>query len=129
MGRRPQRRGWLLDDDDDDGDDDDDDEEEEEDGEPNTSNNGSSLPAPSGTFPTNASGYPLTTSAHPLRLQDRIVTGHRANIFSAKFLPNANTPTIVSCAGDCDIRVFEVERLSRHVGAHGGALDGTSGPG
>lgn len=52
-------------------------------------------------------------SPHPLKLVDSIDTGHRANIFSAKFLPNASTPTIVSCAADKDIRVFEVERLGR----------------
>ncbi|WWC64409.1 uncharacterized protein I303_107019 [Kwoniella dejecticola CBS 10117] len=52
-------------------------------------------------------------SPHPLKLADTISTGHRANIFSAKFLPNTNTPTIVSCAGDRDVRVFEVERLVR----------------
>ena len=54
-----------------------------------------------------------SSSPHPLKLVDSIATGHRANIFSAKFLPNTSTPTIVSCAGDKDIRVFEVERLSK----------------
>lgn len=54
-----------------------------------------------------------TVSPHPMKLVETIATGHRANIFSAKYLPNANTPTIVSCAGDDDIRVFEVERLGR----------------
>ena len=48
-----------------------------------------------------------------MNLKDTIITGHRANIFSAKYLPNTSTPTIVSCAGDRDIRVFEVERLGR----------------
>jgi nuclear receptor interaction protein len=51
-----------------------------------------------------------------MKLQDTILTGHRANIFSAKYLPNTSTPTIVSCAGDRDIRVFEVERLGRVEG-------------
>ncbi|RXK39423.1 hypothetical protein M231_03256 [Tremella mesenterica] len=70
------------------------------------------------------------TSPHPLRLTETITTGHWANIFSARFLPNTNTPTIVSCAGDRDVRVFEVERLGRaedHRGQR--ALWGVDGPG
>ncbi|EIW71830.1 hypothetical protein TREMEDRAFT_27687 [Tremella mesenterica DSM 1558] len=70
------------------------------------------------------------TSPHPLRLTETITTGHWANIFSARLLPNTNTPTIVSCAGDRDVRVFEVERLGRaedHRGQR--ALWGVDGPG
>jgi nuclear receptor interaction protein len=75
-------------------------------------------------------GYPVTPSPHPLRLADTILTGHRANIFSAKFLPHANTPTIVSCAGDSDIRVFDVDRLTTaQVGRRAGQLYGIDGPG
>lgn len=81
-------------------------------------------------YPLSPQGYPSTPSPHPLRLKDTIMTGHRANIFSAKFLPHANTPTIVSCAGDSDVRVFEVERLqTAQVGRHAGALYGIDGPG
>jgi nuclear receptor interaction protein len=63
---------------------------------------------------------------------DTIATGHRANIFSARFLPNAGTPTIVSCAGDRDVRVFEVERLGRAelgLGNSQQELYGVEGPG
>ncbi|WWC94713.1 hypothetical protein V866_001561 [Kwoniella sp. B9012] len=66
-------------------------------------------------------------SPHPLKLSDTISTGHRANIFSAKFLPNTSTPTIVSCAGDRDVRVFEVERLVRDTAT--GELKGERGDG
>ncbi|WWC71849.1 uncharacterized protein I206_105808 [Kwoniella pini CBS 10737] len=66
-------------------------------------------------------------SPHPLKLADTISTGHRANIFSAKFLPNTSTPTIVSCAGDKDVRVFEVERLVRNTSS--GELIGARGDG
>ena len=73
-------------------------------------------------------------SPHPLRLAEVIATGHEANIFSAKFLPHANTPTIVSCAGDSVVRVFEVERLSRAplggIAVRGrDELSGDGGPG
>ncbi|BEI82313.1 hypothetical protein CcaverHIS002_0301810 [Cutaneotrichosporon cavernicola] len=75
-------------------------------------------------------------SPHPLKLNGTIITGHRANIFSSRFLPNSGTPTIVSCAGDGDIRVFEVERLQPAEGMGmasmrrtRGALWGAEGPG
>ncbi|CAK9783723.1 unnamed protein product [Cutaneotrichosporon oleaginosum] len=75
-------------------------------------------------------------SPHPLKHSGTILTGHRANIFSCRFLPNSSTPTIVSCAGDGDIRVFEVERLRPAEGMSlpfvrrvRGALWGVDGPG
>jgi nuclear receptor interaction protein len=36
------------------------------------------------------------------------LTGHRANIFSAKFMPQTGDTIIASCAGDREIRVFDV---------------------
>ncbi|OXG48096.1 hypothetical protein J010_04775 [Cryptococcus neoformans] len=69
-------------------------------------------------------------SPHPLKLSETISTGHRANIFSAKFLPYANTPRIVSVAGDRDVRVYDVESLGRRMGEAGDwELDGVSGEG
>ncbi len=68
-------------------------------------------------------------SPHPLKLLDTILTGHRANIFSAKYLPNTSTPTIVSCAGDSLIKIFEVERLGRAELGRGNELWGESGTG
>jgi hypothetical protein len=53
-----------------------------------------------------------STSPHPMKLSSSFHTGHGANIFSAKFLPNAGTPTIVTVAGDHEIRLLEIERLS-----------------
>ncbi|WVO18704.1 hypothetical protein L204_106424 [Cryptococcus depauperatus] len=71
-----------------------------------------------------------SVSPHPLRWAETVATGHRANIFSAKYLPNANTPTIVSVAGDRDVRVYEVERLETEL-APGGVrqLNGREGEG
>ncbi|WOO79274.1 Rho1 guanine nucleotide exchange factor 1 [Vanrija pseudolonga] len=69
-------------------------------------------------------------SPHPLRLRESIITGHQANIFWSSFLPSAGPPRIVSCAGDSDIRVFDVEKLSWAPTLRGkGALDGRSGAG
>nr|ODN76375.1 hypothetical protein L203_06441 [Cryptococcus depauperatus CBS 7841] len=71
-----------------------------------------------------------SVSPHPLRWAETVATGHQANIFSAKYLPNANTPTIVSVAGDRDVRVYEVERLETEL-APGGVrqLNGREGEG
>lgn len=41
------------------------------------------------------------------------MTGHSANIFSVKFMPHSNDRTIVSCAGDSQVRVFDVEYSGR----------------
>ncbi|KAI9598176.1 WD40-repeat-containing domain protein [Syncephalis fuscata] len=38
----------------------------------------------------------------------KIATGHRANIFSAKFMPQTSDTTITCCSGDGEIRVFDV---------------------
>lgn len=38
-----------------------------------------------------------------------IHTGHTRNIFSVKFLPSSNNRTVLSAAGDKQIRVFDVE--------------------
>jgi len=51
-----------------------------------------------------------------MKLSTSIHTGHRDNIFSAKFLPNAGTPTVVTVAGDHEIRLLEIERLSSSGG-------------
>jgi nuclear receptor interaction protein len=82
--------------------------------------------------PDTSSTASSSSSPHPLKLIETIATGHRANIFSAKYLPNTSTPTIVTCAGDKQVRVFDVERLSRHeTGVAGGSTDlyGVTGPG
>ncbi|XP_022241515.1 DDB1- and CUL4-associated factor 6-like isoform X2 [Limulus polyphemus] len=44
-----------------------------------------------------------------------IRTGHRANIFSAKFLPNTSDHRVVSCSGDGVIIFSEVENPSTSV--------------
>ncbi|PIK59155.1 putative WD and tetratricopeptide repeats protein 1, partial [Apostichopus japonicus] len=49
-------------------------------------------------------------------------TGHHGNIFSLKFLPNANDTSIVTAAGDCKVHVHNIPKLetsevySCHVG-------------
>ncbi|KAG7531942.1 hypothetical protein FFLO_04010 [Filobasidium floriforme] len=71
---------------------------------------------------------PTAQTPHPLRLKESIQTAHRANIFSAKFLPQANHPTIASVAGDSRVMVYDVERLGR-TNSVVDELDGRSGSG
>lgn len=41
-----------------------------------------------------------------------VATGHRANIFSVKFMPHSNDRTLITCAGDSQVRVFDIEYSS-----------------
>ena len=71
-------------------------------------------------------------------LTTSLATGHTANIFSVKFMPHSNDTTLVTAAGDSEVRVFDIEysgrssvpsdaatlatsRQSRRLGVRGGA--------
>ncbi|SMQ46258.1 unnamed protein product [Zymoseptoria tritici ST99CH_3D1] len=43
------------------------------------------------------------------RLACTVATGHTQNIFSAKFMPYSNDKTVVTAAGDGEVRVFDLE--------------------
>jgi len=45
-------------------------------------------------------------------LNTRIDTGHTENIFSVKFMPHSSDRTILSAAGDAQVRIFDVEYAS-----------------
>ncbi|PLB45166.1 WD40 repeat-like protein [Aspergillus steynii IBT 23096] len=59
---------------------------------------------------------PESTSA-PFSLSTTVSTGHRANIFSVKFMPHSNDRTLVTCAGDHQVRVFDLEYSSNNRSA------------
>lgn len=40
-----------------------------------------------------------------------INTGHRANIFAAKFMPKTSDNVIISGAGDSEIRIFDLQNM------------------
>ena len=46
----------------------------------------------------------------------KLRTGHKANIFSVKFLPQSSNQKLVSCAGDRQVRVYDLE--STPMGTH-----------
>ena len=50
-----------------------------------------------------------------------MATGHTANIFSVKFMPHSNDRTLVTAAGDAEVRVFDIEYS-------GSAPESTSNP-
>ncbi|KZO97971.1 WD40 repeat-like protein, partial [Calocera viscosa TUFC12733] len=49
-----------------------------------------------------------------LFLRSVIETGHTANIFNAQFLPNSSL--IATCAGDSEVRVFDIEKARGDAG-------------
>ena len=53
--------------------------------------------------------YNPANLAKPFTLNTSVSTGHHANIFSVKFMPHSNDRTVVSCAGDSEVRVFDLE--------------------
>lgn len=61
----------------------------------------------------NIYSYQPESSVLQFALTTTVSTGHRANIFSVKFMPHSNDNTLVTCAGDCEVRVFDIEYSSR----------------
>ncbi|KAH0386648.1 WD40 repeat-like protein, partial [Aureobasidium melanogenum] len=57
----------------------------------------------------NIHSYQPDDSISQFKLATTIATGHRANIFSVKFMPHSNDRTVISAAGDSEVRVFDLE--------------------
>ncbi|KAJ6005173.1 hypothetical protein N7451_003117 [Penicillium sp. IBT 35674x] len=60
----------------------------------------------------NIYSYQPESSDAPFALNTTVHTGHKANIFSVKFMPHSNDRTLVTCAGDSQVRVFDIEYSS-----------------
>ncbi|KAJ5934042.1 hypothetical protein N7466_003589 [Penicillium verhagenii] len=60
----------------------------------------------------NIYSYQPESSDAPFALNTTVRTGHKANIFSVKFMPHSNDRTLVTCAGDSQVRVFDIEYSS-----------------
>lgn len=63
----------------------------------------------------NIYSYQPESSTALFSLNTSLFTGHKANIFSVKFMPHSNDRTLVSCAGDSQVRVFDIEYSSNHA--------------
>ncbi|KIW62421.1 hypothetical protein, variant 1 [Phialophora macrospora] len=53
--------------------------------------------------------YNPSGTARTFSLNTSVSTGHHANIFSVKFMPHSGDRTVVTCAGDSEVRVFDLE--------------------
>ncbi|KAK5305049.1 hypothetical protein LTR99_004115 [Exophiala xenobiotica] len=54
-------------------------------------------------------GYNPAGDSKPFSLNTSVSTGHHANVFSVKFMPYSSDRTVVTCAGDSEVRVFDLE--------------------
>ena len=61
----------------------------------------------------NIYSYQPESSVAQFALSTTVLTGHTENIFSVKFMPCSNDNTLVTCAGDSQVRVFDLEHTSR----------------
>ncbi|KAL8658369.1 MAG: hypothetical protein Q9226_001045 [Calogaya cf. arnoldii] len=61
----------------------------------------------------NIHSYQPESSTAQFALNTTVSTGHSANIFSVKFMPHSDDRTIVTCAGDCEVRVHDIENGGR----------------
>ena len=57
--------------------------------------------------------YQPEDTIKPFVLTTSLATGHTANIFSVKFMPHSNDNTLVTAAGDSEVRVFDIEHSGR----------------
>ncbi|KAF2486605.1 WD40-repeat-containing domain protein [Neohortaea acidophila] len=57
--------------------------------------------------------YQPENSTAQFQLVTKVATGHTQNIFSVKFMPHSNDRTVVTAAGDAEVRIFDLE----HTGA------------
>ena len=60
--------------------------------------------------------YQPESSTTPFLLSTKLDTGHTQNIFSVKFMPHSNDNTVVTAAGDAEVRVFDLEYSGRPGG-------------
>ncbi|KAJ5245853.1 hypothetical protein N7468_000836 [Penicillium chermesinum] len=81
------------------------------------SRSGSLLASGSDDRHLNIYSYQSDSSDAPFSLKTTVATGHKANIFSVKFMPHSNDRTLVTCAGDSQVRVFDIEYASRNGNA------------
>lgn len=63
----------------------------------------------------NIHSYLPESSSSQFSLATTILTGHVQNIFSVKFMPYSNDHTIVTVAGDAEVRVFDIEYSGRSI--------------
>ncbi|CEL06208.1 Putative WD repeat-containing protein (AFU_orthologue; AFUA_1G02990) [Aspergillus calidoustus] len=78
------------------------------------SRSGRLLASGSDDFHLNIYSYQPESSTTPFALNTSVFTGHTGNIFSVAFMPHSNDRTLVTAAGDSQVRVFDIEHSSRN---------------
>lgn len=61
--------------------------------------------------------YQPDSTTNQFQLTSTVATGHSQNIFSVKFMPHSNDRTVITAAGDAQVRIFDLE----YAGASGAA--------
>ncbi|KAL4915734.1 WD40-repeat-containing domain protein [Aspergillus aurantiobrunneus] len=77
------------------------------------SRSGRLLASGSDDFHLNIYSYQPESSTAPFALNTSVFTGHTGNIFSVAFMPHSNDRTLVTAAGDSQVRVFDIEHSGR----------------
>ncbi|KAL2812039.1 hypothetical protein BJX63DRAFT_261023 [Aspergillus granulosus] len=77
------------------------------------SRSGRLLASGSDDFHLNIYSYQPESSTAPFALNTSVFTGHTGNIFSVAFMPHSNDRTLVTAAGDSQVRAFDIEHFSR----------------
>lgn len=74
------------------------------------SSNGRLLASGSDDLHLNIHRYlPSDDSSQQFQLTTSVATGHTQNIFSVKFMPHSGDNTLITAAGDGEVRVFDLE--------------------
>jgi nuclear receptor interaction protein len=74
----------------------------------------------------NIYSYQPESSNAQFALNTTVFTGHKANIFSVKFMPHSNDGTLVTCAADSTVRVFDIEYSSGRSDAATSAFEASA---
>ncbi|KAF1827907.1 WD40 repeat-like protein [Dissoconium aciculare CBS 342.82] len=73
------------------------------------SKSGSLLASGSDDQHLNIYAYQPTTVNSQFQLTATVATGHTQNIFSVKFMPHSQDRTVITAAGDGEVRIFDLE--------------------
>ena len=71
--------------------------------------------------------YQPDNAVSQFQLTATVATGHTQNIFSVKFMPHSNDSTVITAAGDAQVRIFDLEYSGQSRGASHAAHSASEG--
>lgn len=71
--------------------------------------------------------YQPEDASSQFKFTTTVATGHTQNIFSVKFMPWSNDRTVITCAGDGEVRIFDLEYAGAPQAASRASNMATSG--